>query len=51
MTFYYNLYTVHSISLQKGQSALSVSNEPKRKARSESLSPEDVRGHRKENMT
>lgn len=45
MTFYYNLYT-----LQKGQSSLSVSNKPKRKARSESLSPEDVGGHRKENM-
>lgn len=50
MTFYYNLYT-NLISLQsKGQSSLSVSNEPKIKAKSESLSPEGVRGDRIENM-
>lgn len=48
MTFHYNLYTV--ISLQKGQSSPSVTNEPKIKARNESLSPEDIWGDRKENM-
>jgi len=44
MTFYYSLYTVYFNFSTKGQSSLSVSNEPKIKARSELLSPEDVRG-------